>query len=134
MNSKASLPDKTKPDVLRVTEFILEKSKLGTSFSVCEASKTLELNGIGEYRIAEIMREICLQPNGPNSIDALTRVSNEYSHNQVGNWQLNASTYFGYLSYLSVKESEKANKIALKTLRVAIAAIVISIVTAVVAA
>ena len=126
--------DKTKPDVLRVTEFIIEKSKLRESFSVCEASKTLELNGIGEYRIAEIMREICLQPNGPNSIDALTRVSNEYSHNQAGNWQLNASTYFGYLSYLSVKESEKANKIALKTLRVAIAAIVISIVTAVIAA
>ena len=126
--------DKTKPDVLRVTEFILEKGKSRERFSVCEAAKTQELNGIDEYRIAEIMREVCLQPNGPDSIDELTRISNDYSHNNPGNWQLNASTYFGYLSYISVKESEKSNKIAVQTLRVAIAAIFISIITAAIAA
>lgn len=126
--------DKTKPDVLRVTEFILSKNKLGDSFSVCEAAKTPELNGINEYRIAEIMRDICLEPNGPNSIEELTRVSNDYSHNQSGNWQLNASTYFGYLSYLSVKESEKSNHLAVKTLRVAIATIIVSVLIPLIAA
>lgn len=113
--------DKSKPDVLKVTEFILEKGKLRERFSVCEAAKTQELNGIDEYRIAEIMREICLQPNGPDSIDELTHISNDYLHNNPGNWQLNASTYFGYLSHLSVNESQKANKTA--TLALWIAAI-----------
>jgi len=92
------------------------------------------VNGINEYRIAEIMRDICLEPNGPNSIEELTRVSNDYSHNQSGNWQLNASTYFGYLSYLSVKESEKSNSLAVKTLRVAIATIIVSVLIPLIAA
>lgn len=129
-----SIVDKSKPDVLRVTEYVLEKGKRKEQFSVCEAAKTSELNGIDEYRIAEILRDICLQPNGPNSMDNLTHISNEYLHNQSGNWQLTATTYFSYLAYLSVKEAELANRIAVKALGVAIAAIIISIITAVVVA
>ena len=123
-----------KPDVLKVTEFILGKSKLNEKFSICEAAETEELNGIGLYRIAEIIKDICLQPNGPDSINNFTEISNNYLHNQRGDWQLNSTAYFSYLTYLSIKESEKANCIAIKTLRVAISAIVISIVTAVIAA
>lgn len=129
-----SIVDKSKPDVLRVTEYVLEKGTRKEQFSVCEAAKTSELNGIDEYRIAEILRDICLQPNGPNSMDNLTHISNEYLHNQSGNWQLTATTYFSYLAYLSVKEAELANRIAVKALGVAIAAIIISIITAVVVA
>lgn len=126
-----SIVDKSKPDVLRVTEYVLEKGKRREQFSVCEAAKTSELNGIDEYRIAEILRGICLQPNGPNSMDNLTHISTEYLHNQSGNWQLTATTYFSYLAYLSVKEAELANRIAVKALGVAIVAIIISIITAV---
>lgn len=129
-----SIVDKSKPDVLRVTEYVLEKGKRKEQFSVCEAAKTSELNGIDEYRIAEILRDICLQPNGPNSMDNLTHISNEYLHNQSGNWQLTATTYFSYLAYQSVKEAELANRLAVKALGVAIAAIIISIITAVVVA
>lgn len=122
--------DKSKPDVLRVTEFVLDKGKQKAHFSVLEAAQSTELNGINDFRIAEILRDICLQPNGPDSIEQLTLISNDYSHNQSGNWQLNATAYFGYLSYLSVKEAEMSNKIAVKALGVAIAAIIISIITA----
>ena len=64
-----SIVDKSKPDVLRVIEYVLEKGKRKEQFSVCEAAKTSELNGIDEYRIGEILRDICLQPNGPNSME-----------------------------------------------------------------
>lgn len=119
--------DRTKPDVLRVTEFILEKNKSGESFSVCEATKTLELIGISEYRIAEIMRDICLEPNGPDSTEIHTNIDGTNTHNLPAKWQLNATTYFGYLSYLSVKESEKSNRLAVNTFRIAIATIIVSI-------
>ena len=115
--------DKNKPEVLRVTEFILNKNKSGDSFSVCEAAKASELNGIDEYRIAEIMRDICLQPNGPDSIELHTIIDGAYTHNLPAKWQLNPDTYFSYLSYQSVKQSEKANYIALAALVIAIIAL-----------
>ncbi|MBO1256697.1 hypothetical protein J3L16_13475 [Alteromonas sp. 5E99-2] len=115
--------DKTKPDVLKVTEFILDKNKSGDSFSICEAAKTPELNGISDYRIAEIMRDICLQPNGPDSIELHTKIDGTFTHNLPAKWQLNPDTYFSYLSYQSVKQSEKANYIALAALVVAIIAL-----------
>ena len=103
---------KSDPDVLRVTAFVLRKSETKEKFSVCEAAKTQELNGIGDYRIAEIIKEICLQPNGPDSMERLTTIDNSYLHNNPGNWQLNAETYFNYLSYISAQNSEKSNKLA----------------------
>ena len=119
-----------KPDVLRVTEFILDNSK----FSIAEAAETKELNGMSSYRIAEIIKNICLQPNGPDSIDDFTRISNDNLHNQQGDWQLTPTAYFSYLTYLSIKESEKSNRIAIKTHKVAIMAVVIAVISAVIAA
>tara|TARA_R110002167_G_scaffold298619_4_gene502927 strand:- start:3027 stop:3419 length:393 start_codon:yes stop_codon:yes gene_type:complete len=126
--------DKTKPDVLRVTEYILEKNKIDEKFSVQSADKSEKLNGIGRHRIAQIMRDVCLDPEGEGSLVRYTTVDNTDMDNNFCRWQLNANTYFSYLSYLSVKESERSNNIAVKTLRVAIAAIFISIITAVIAA
>jgi hypothetical protein len=114
---------KSDPDVLRVTAFVLRKSEIKEKFSVCEAAKTQELNGIGDYRIAEIIKEICLQPNGPDSMESLTTIDNDYLHNSPGNWQLNAETYFNYLSYISAQNSEKSNKLATYSIWIASAAL-----------
>jgi hypothetical protein len=111
--------NRTKPDVLRVTEFVLRNSETKEKFSVCEAGKSIELNGIGDHRIAEIMKEICLQPNGPDSMECLTTVDNSYAHNNPGNWQLNTATYFNYLSYISAQNSEKSNKLAIYSIWIA---------------
>jgi len=119
---------KTDPDVLRVTAFVLRKSETKEKFSVCEAAKTQELNGIGDYRIAEILTEICLQPNGPNSMGDLTTIDNQFSHNITGNWQLNAETYFNYLSYISIQNSVKSNKLAIYSILIASAALLGNIV------
>ncbi|TMS80210.1 hypothetical protein [Pseudoalteromonas sp. S554] len=123
-----------KPDVLRVTEFILDNNKSNKKFSLAEAAETKELNGIGLYRIAEIIKNICLQPNGPDSINDFTRISNNNLHNQQGDWQLTPTAYFSYLTYLSIKESEKSNRIAIKTYKVAITAVIIAVISAVIAA
>ncbi|MFK3978148.1 hypothetical protein [Shewanella vesiculosa] len=129
-----TISNDSKPDVLRVTEYILQQNKLKQEFSVQSANTSEELNGIGRHRIAQIMRDICLDPEGEGSLVRYTTVDNTDMDNNFCRWQLNAHTYFSYLSYLSVKESEKSNNIAIKTLRVAIAAICISIITAVIAA
>jgi hypothetical protein len=115
---------KSDPDVLRVTAFVLRKSETKEKFSVCEAANTQELNGISDYRIAEIIKEICLQPNGPNSMGDLTTIDNSYLHNNPGNWQLNAETYFNYLSYISAQNSEKSNKLATYSIWIASTALV----------
>ena len=114
---------KSDPDVLRVTAFVLRKSEAKEKFSICEAAKTQELNGVSDYRIAEIIKEICLQPNGPNSMESLTTIDNNYLHNNPGNWQLNAETYFNYLSYISAQNSEKSNKLAMYSIWIASAAL-----------
>lgn len=114
---------KSDPDVLRVTAFVLRKSENKESFSVCEAANTPELNGIGDYRIAELIKEICLQPNGPDSMENLTTIDNSYLQNNPGNWQLNAETYFNYLSYISAQNSEKSNKLATYSIWIASAAL-----------
>ncbi len=88
--------DKTKPDVLRVTEYVLDMNKLNTEFSVQSAASSKELNGIGRYRIAEIMRIICLDPNGPGSLIQYTTVDDLNIDNCFFRWQLNANTYFSY--------------------------------------
>jgi hypothetical protein len=114
---------KSDPDVLRVTAFVLKNSEVREWFSVSDAALTKELNGISEYRIAEILHEICLQPNGPNSKKNLATVDGRYSHSNSGSWTLNAETYFSYLSYISVQNSEKSNKLATFSLWVASTAV-----------
>lgn len=114
---------KSDPEVLRVTAFVLRKSETKEKFSICEAAKTQELNGVSDYRIAEIIKDICLQPNGPDSMESLTTIDNNYSHNNSGNWQLNAETYFNYLSYISAQNSEKSNKLAIYSIWIASAAL-----------
>lgn len=103
-----SSSNKLNTDVLRVTEYVLNRSTSRDTFSVSEAARAQELNGINEYRIAEILREICLQPNGPNSIEQLTTVDGNYSHSNSGKWELNSQAYFSYLSYLSLKRSDES--------------------------
>lgn len=120
---------KSDPDVLRVTAFVLKKGQASESFSICEAAKAQELNSISDYRIAEILREICLQPNGPDSMERLTTIDNNYSHNDAGKWQLNAETYFNYLTYSSTQNSEKSNKLAIFSIGIATAALLGNIVT-----
>jgi hypothetical protein len=112
--------DKTKPDVLRVTEYLLSKLEVKETFSVQSASSSEELNGIGRHQISRIMREICLDPEDEGSLDRFTSVDNSNIDNTFCRWQLNANTYFSYLSYLSIEQSEKANKIAIKAFYVAI--------------
>lgn len=112
--------DKSKPDVLRVTEYILEQGKLDKKFSVQSASKNNELNGLGRHQIARIMRDICLDPEDEGSLIRYTAVDNSDMDNNFCHWQLNANSYFSYLSYQSIKQSEKANKIAVKAFYVAI--------------
>jgi hypothetical protein len=126
--------NKTKPDVLRVTEYILEQAKTDTTFSVQSADKSKELNGIGRHRIAQIMRDICLDPNGEGSLITYTTVDDTNMDNNFSRWQLNANAYFSYLSYQSVEQEKISNKTAVTTLRVAIAAMVISIIFPLIAA
>jgi len=45
-------------------------------------------------------------------MESLTTTDNYYLHNNPSNWQLNAENYFNYLSYISVQNSEKSNKLA----------------------
>jgi hypothetical protein len=123
-----TIVDKTKPDVLRVTEYILEQAKTDTTFSVQSADISKELNGIGRHRIAQIMLDICLDPNGEGSLLTYTTVDDTNMDNNFCRWLLNANAYFSYLSYQAVEQAKKSNKIALKTMRVAIATIVISII------
>lgn len=112
-----SIVDKSKPDVLRVTEYVLEKGKRKEQFSVCEAAKTSELNGIDEYRISEILRDICLQPNGPNSLDLHTTIDTTNMHNLPAHWQLNSNSYFNYLSYLALLRTEEGTALANESLK-----------------
>ena len=51
MTSQKFTVDQTKPDVLRVTEYILAQNKIEKAFSVQSANRE-ELNGIGRHRIA----------------------------------------------------------------------------------
>jgi hypothetical protein len=116
----------SKPDVLRVTEYILEQNKLKQEFSVQSANKSDELNGIGRHRIAQIMRDICLDPNGEGSLITYTTVDNSNMDNNVKHWQLNANAYFSYLSYQSVEQAKQSNITAQYALWVAVAAMAVS--------
>jgi hypothetical protein len=118
--------NESKPDVLRVTEYILQQNKLKQEFSVQSANKNDELNGIGRHRIAQIMRDICLDPNGDGTLITYTTVDNNNMDNSVGDWQLNANAYFSYLSYQSVEQAKQSNITARYALWVAIAAMAVS--------
>ena len=121
--------DKTQPDVLRVTEFILDKAKQNKEFSVQSAARSKELNGIGRYRIAEIMRNICLDPNGDGNLITYTTVDDLNLDNNFCHWQLNANTYFSYLSYQSVEQAKESNKTATKALWVATIAVLLTFIS-----
>ena len=111
--------DKTQPDVLRVTQYIIDNANNEQGFSVCSAAKTTELNGISDHRIAEIMRDICFEPNGSGTLIKYTTVDDTDIHNSFAKWQLNAQAYFSYLSYLSLVKAEKANELAVSSIDIA---------------
>ena len=62
------------------------------------------------------MRDMCFQPNDPDSIERHPKIDGSNTHNLLAEWQLNPNTNFIHLAYHSVKPSEKANYIALATL------------------
>ena len=124
--------DKSKPAVLRVTEYILEKSEKNQSFGLYMAES--ELNDLNRYQIAKIMRDICLDPQGVGSLVKYTTVDSQNLANEPQYWQLNAKTYFSYLSYLAVKEAEKTNKLTANAFRVSVLALIVTLCTLLVAA
>lgn len=111
--------DKSLPDVLRVTEFILKMNKQHEKFSLQAAAESEDLNGIGRYQISHIMRDICLDPEDKGSLARYTTIDDTHLDNMPMHWQLNAASYFNYLSYLSVQSSKKANKTAVNALCIA---------------
>ena len=129
-----AIVDKSKPDVLRVMEYVSDKAKEKEAFSVCSAIASSELNGIGDYQVSEIMRDICLDPQDKGSLFKYTTIDNTNIHNTFCHWQLNVNSYTSYLAYQSVLESQKSNHIAVKALKVAIVAVFISFVAVLVAA
>lgn len=117
--NKAVKADKLKPDVLRVTEYILAKAEKKESFGLNTAAN--DLNGINNYQIAKIMRDICLDPQQPGSLDKYTTITGSHIENEQQNWQLIANAYFSYLSYLAIQQAERTNKLAARALYVAMA-------------
>jgi len=99
---------KKHPDVLRVVEYVLDKASKNEEFSVQSAAKSKELNGLNRHQLARIMRDICLEPEDDGSLARYTMVDNKNVDNVFCHWQLNANAYFSYLSYKSVKTSERA--------------------------
>jgi type III restriction enzyme len=110
--------DKTKPDVLRVTEYILQQGKTKTAFSLASAALSQELNGINQYRILQIMRDICLDPQdyddfakqlqtefeedygigfGKLDITAFTKLANPEAHQYVNIGQEASEAIFSSL-------------------------------------
>jgi hypothetical protein len=120
--------DKHLPDVLRVTRYIIEQSSKKETFSVNSAARSSELNGIGEYRIAEILRSICLEPNGPKSLHQYTTISTNNENSLEGRWELTPEAYFGYLSYQGMMQAEAANRFAGKALLIATASLIVTLV------
>lgn len=110
---------KVKPDVLRVTEYILAKADKKESFGLHTAST--ELNNLSIYQIAKIIRDICLDPQEQGSLGRYTTIDKQNLANDPQYWQLNANAYFSYLSYLAIQQAERTNKIAAKALYVAMA-------------
>lgn len=128
-NEMGKSEDKSLPDVLRVMYYILENK--GSPFSLQYAAESKELNGINIYRIAEIIRETCLQPEGPNSIKQYTTIDKNNFHNLPSEWELTAESYFNFLSYESLNAAKLANEKAHRSVQVAIGAIVVSLVLSV---
>lgn len=115
--NKAVKADKLKPDVLRVTEYILAKAEKKESFGLNTAAT--ELNSLSNHKIARIMRDICLDPQEPGSLSRYTTIDNQNWANEPQYWQLNANSYFSYLSYLAIQQAERTNKLAARALYVA---------------
>ena len=84
--------DKTKPAVLRVTEYILDKAEQKQPFGLYMAES--ELNGLTSYQIAKIMRDICIDPQEAGSLVKYTTVDSQNLANEPQYWQLNANANF----------------------------------------
>lgn len=123
---------KSKPAVLRGTEYILGKPEQNEPFSLYMAES--ELNGLTSHQIAKIMRDICLYPQTPGSIERYTTIVSQNLANDPQNWQLNANAFFSYLSYLAIKEAKKTNKLTANAFRVSVLVLIISLCSLFVAA
>ncbi|MGI2261612.1 hypothetical protein [Shewanella sp. GXUN23E] len=109
--------------VLRVVEYIL--SRRGESYSVGDAANAL--NGAELYKVAQIFRQVCLEPEGEKSLVELTTVDNANSHWKTGRWELTADAYFAYLNYQSLQVAIRADRKSNYALWVAIISCVVSI-------
>ncbi|RTE85511.1 MULTISPECIES: hypothetical protein [Gammaproteobacteria] len=117
---------KKQPDVLRVVQFILDKSTKNEAFSVQSATKSIELNGLTRHQLARIMRDICLAPEDDGSLERYTTVNNDDFDNHSCHWQLNANAYFNYLSYKSVEIAKRALWISILALTLTTLGLVVS--------
>lgn len=115
------------PDVLKVVEFILDKAANNEKFSVKSAADSKQLNGLGRYQIARIMRDICLDPEDEGSLIRYTTVDNNNIDNNYCHWQLNAEAYFSYLSYKSIQVANRSMYVAIFAAGIAMAALLLDI-------
>jgi hypothetical protein len=116
--------ERAKPDVLRVTEYILEMAEKNEPFGLYKADS--ELDGLNNYQIAKIMRDICLDPQEPGSLNRYTTIDNQNMSNEPQLWQLNANAYFSYLSYLAIQEAKTTNTLTKRAFYTSVAATVIA--------
>ena len=110
-------------NVHRVVEYILKRR--GESYSVGEAAKAL--NGTELYKVAQIFRQVCLEPDGDDSLVKLTTVDNQNSHWIPGRWELTADAYFAFLNYQSLQVAIRADSTSNYALWVATISCVVSI-------
>lgn len=115
---------KSKPDVLKVTEYILDMGEKKQPFGLYMAAN--ELVGLSNYQIAKIMRDICLDPQEPGSLIRYTTIAGDNIENIPQPWQLNANTYFSYLSYLAIQEARKTNTLTKYAFQTAVASTAIA--------
>lgn len=118
---------KKHPDVLKVVKFILRKAESNEKFSVQSAANSQELNGLDRYRIARIMRDICLDPEDEGSLNRYTTVDNTNIDNIYCHWQLNAEAYFSYLSYKSIQVANRSMYVAIFAAGIALSALLLDI-------
>lgn len=116
--------DKSQPAVARVTQYVLDHGKNG--FSVASAAESIELNGIGLYPVARILRQICLEMEDDGSLERLTTIGPPNTYVYTTRWELNTQAYSDHISYESAITGKRALCVAWLALFVALLGIVFS--------
>ncbi|GAB1068156.1 MAG: hypothetical protein SAqPseu_21300 [Shewanella algae] len=107
----------SQPDIVRVTQYVLDHGKNG--FSVLSASNSKELNGIGVHTVATVLRSICLDL-WEGHLEFNTKVDSTYSHASYVKWELTPQAYNDHISHRSLLMSKWSLWATLLALLVAI--------------